>query len=999
MMFTEKGVVEDFIIQELQKLGWSHIPADKLIRASLDEPLLIENLREAIRRINRDLPLTSEDVENVINALRYKSPDPVGISQVLEYLRSGVPVKLKEDNTLHLVKIIDYENIDNNEFIVSNQIVYSIGDKEIRPDIVLYVNGIPLVLIECKNPVNPRVSWVDAYNQIKRYEKEFPYLFKYVQFCVAAVNNDSKYWASTPWADGDIVHVWREEDIEDSLEAIIKGMLSRNRLLDIIHSFIFVKNEHGKSYRVITRYMQYRATNKIVKRVVDYLTGKTNKNKGLIWHWQGSGKTLTMIFTSWKLQHLKLLENPTIFIVVDRKDLEEQLYQEFSAVGISAERISSIKHLIDVLSYDDYRGKRGIFLTLIQKFRDDEIKEFEKSAGRRLILSRRNIIVLVDEAHRSQYGSLATTLRSILPNAFYFAFTGTPIKKVGRDTYRVFSYSDEHYLDKYFIEDSIKDGFTLPICYQPRLPENIHLNKDDLEFFLKIELEEIPEEYREKIEDEVKRRLDHIKSFLKNPKRVDLVIRDIVKHFKEHVEPLGFKAMIVTVDREACVLYKRVLDKYLDQKYSEIVMTFTNTDPKTIYEYHEEFREKYGKRDDDEIRKEIIRRFKEEEYPKILIVTDMLLTGFDAPKLQVMYLDKPLKGHRLLQAIARTNRPYGSTKRFGLVIDYVGIFNDLRRALEMYESEDVKDVAYNIDVIKEQFKSLINEMSRMFKGIERKDDRETLMKALKILVRDEDGVRFEKMYKELKVFYELIAPDPFLRDYLDEIRWLSQVYYAYYRALKNRKPDELEEILSKKTSKILHLIYSSIDFGRLEKEFPIMPIDEKYLKELERLYPDLEIRVANLAFALRNALSIGKDHNPYYESLIERVERIVDEWRRHVKSTKEAYEKLKEIALEYVDSETSKRQYNLSDCEYAIFKTLNMYGFNEEKSIDLVRRLMEDLRRYLFPGWSLKESATKEIRMKVRLFLLREKGIRELPEKKRESLFNSIIDILKSYYQ
>ena len=332
-------------------------------------------------------------------------------------------------------------------------------------------------------------------------------------------------------------------------------MLTPQTLLNIIRNYLFIRIERGATTKVITRYMQYRAAEQICNRVLNNIEGKETKNKGLIWHWQGSGKTLTMIFAANKLYRHPTLQNPTIFFIVDREELETQLYEEFSALDITKpEIIDSIHALRQIIKHDENRGKRGIFITLIHKFRPEELTELQKeldtlSQTRETIQTRKNVILFIDEAHRTQYGTLAAQMNQILKNAEAYAFTGTPIAKIGRDTYSQFSYPPtEKYLDKYFITDSIEDGFTLKIAYQPRLEEDVHLKKDMLDTFIQVEFDEIPEEYREKTEEKIKQKLNTIKIFLENNDRIKLVAQDIAAHFKENLDG-RFKAIVVAVNR------------------------------------------------------------------------------------------------------------------------------------------------------------------------------------------------------------------------------------------------------------------------------------------------------------------------------------------------------------------------------------------------------------------------------------------------------------------
>lgn len=549
-------------------------------------------------------------------------------------------------------------------------------------------------------------NWYTAYKQIKDYEKIVPELYKYVQIGIAA-ENTARCFPIIPWQDEVRTDEWRAEG-KDSIGSMI-DMLSCETLLDIIQNFLFSRIERGSATKVITRYMQYRAANKMVDRVIRNLQGEEEKNKGLIWHWQGSGKTLTMIFAANKLYYSRLLENPTVFFIVDRIELEEQLYSEFYALDmVEPEVIGSIGELKKVLEFDDYRGKRGVFITLLHKFRTEELSELQEeiervSARKETIMNRKNVVAFIDEGHRTQYGTLAAQMKSMLSSAFFFALTGTPISKRGKDTYVRFSYPpDEMYLDRYFITDSIKDDFTVKIVYQPRLEKEVHLKKDMLDAFLETELEELPEEIRDDVEEKIKKRLNVTKLFLENPQRIKVIAKDIASHFKENVDG-KFKAMVVAGSRKACELYRRELLKYLPAGYCKVVMSYGREEDPVLVQAVAETRATYGEKDPDEIRKDTVGKFKEEDVPKILIVTDMLLTGFDSPILQVMYLDKPLREHRLLQAVARTNRPFRGLKEAGVVIDYIGILKEFKRALEMYSEEDIKGALFSYDTIREEF--------------------------------------------------------------------------------------------------------------------------------------------------------------------------------------------------------------------------------------------------------------------------------------------------------
>src|SRR4030066_1160441 len=590
-LFNEKSLVEDYFVEKLQEKGWKYVLADELERENLEEPLLTSALIRALKRLNASIGIGDEEIKHVLNELKLRTSGSEDSKKILNYLKEGIPVKFEKERVVKYVRLFDYENDSNNDFVISSQVVHQTGDKQIRHDVILYVNGIPIVNIECKNPASLTENWYSAYRQIKEYEQAVPEPFKYIQIGVAA-EQTARYFPTAPWQDETLTHQWREQN-KDTVDSTIE-MLTPKTLLNIIRNYLFIRIERGATTKVVTRYMQYRAAEQICNRVLNNIEGKETKNKGLIWHWQGSGKTLTMIFAANKLYPHPTLQNPTVFFIVDREELETQLYEEFSALDITKpETIDSIHTLRTIIKHDENRGKRGIFITLIHKFRPEEFQQLQKeleklSKTQQTIQTRKNVILFIDEAHRSQYGTLAAQMNQILKNAQPYAFTGTPIRKIGPDTYGQFSYPpQEKYLDKYFITDSIEDGFTLKIAYQPRLEEDVHLKKDMLDTFIQVEFDEIPEEYREKTEERIKQKLNTIKIFLENNDRIKLVAQDIAAHFKENLDG-RFKALIVAVNRLACVRYKRELDKLLPKEYSEIVMTYTRNDHKEIQEYLKE---------------------------------------------------------------------------------------------------------------------------------------------------------------------------------------------------------------------------------------------------------------------------------------------------------------------------------------------------------------------------------------------------------------------------
>lgn len=1010
-LFTEKSTVEDYIIDKLKAAGWQHIPGDDLDRDDISEPLLPRSLTSAIRRMNADLDLTDLDVSQVVNELRSRPASFEGSRQILRFLRQGVPIRLERTKELRYIRLLDFDPLDpektasSNEFILSDQVPFRGPKERIRADIVLYVNGIPLVLIECKNPTDPSLSWEHAYRQVKDYEELVPELFKYVQFSIAAALT-ARYFPNVLGEKDVSVYCWRrqqeeaetEQTEEDILDSTLE-MLSQHTLLDIIINFIFAREERGKLSKVLPRRMQYIAVNRIFERVAKNLQGKDKRNRGLIWHWQGSGKTLEMIYATHKLYRYPPLENPTIFLIVDRDELEEQLRTEFSHLDLGIakpEVITSINHLKEVLTYDEGRGKRGVFITLIHKFQEPISSIRFSRAQRETIFSRRNVIAIIDEGHRTQYGKLAYQMRSILRNAFFFAFTGTPLAKGTRDTYRRFSYPEEGelYLHKYFIKDSMDDGFTIPIVFQTRMEREVGLKKQMLQQFLEQQFfEEIPEDLRGRVERRISRRLNDIVVFLENPHRIEKIVRDIAEHFRQNVDG-KFKAMVVAASRKACVIYKQKLDELLPSEYSEVVMTFNpHTDPEPIKSYYEALKARFPNKRIEDIRREIIQRFKEEELPKILIVTDMLLTGFDAPILQVMYLDKPMKEHRLLQAIARVNRPFGDFKEAGLIIDYVGILKEFERALAIYEKQDIRYVGFRPEDKVQEFRDLLSKAEKIFSEIDRtRSDRETLIKTATLLFHSvKDQQLFFSLYRKLRRIYEFLGPEFFDQSEIRRFKWLTEVYNFYRKWIDREPSEEVDEYFRRFFRRTVETIHRTISV-EMKEEFPILKFDPEYLENLEQRLPKLEDRVTDLASALHRFVCVEK-RGALFEPIAKRVERLVVEWRERKIKVKEAYDLLLDLSKQALELEERRKQLNLPEPAYLILTRLEEKIGRSEELVEEVRELWKkwEAEGKIFEGWNRQPTVLKEIGRDIRRFLRK-----KLPFKEREEICEDIIKGLRT---
>lgn len=905
----------------LQRLGWKYVSADELKR-DLDEPFDITALREGIERLNPNLD-AEDDVDKVINQLRRVSNDISGNKEFFEWLKGENSIVLKAEEKAKTIKLLDFENPDNNTFVVTNQFKFA-GYENVKFDIVLMVNGIPLVVIEAKIPTRELLDYHEAIKQLKRYSNEAPQFCKYLALVCPTDGIDFRYGWTT--ADYERFYDWRNPRITDPVEASVKGLFDKSTLLDFVGNFIVFEKDREKLTKKIAMQQQLVAANKIVERV---LQGKTRT--GLIWHTQGSGKTLTMLFAAWKLKNLGKLENPTVLVIIDRIELETQLGQTFENVELPyATKAQSALDLANKFKKDT----REVVISTIQKFED--IKQ--------VLSKRKNIVVFIDEAHRSQYGKLAIGMRNAFPNAMIFGFTGTPIEKgpLGKSTFRTFCPRGETYLDKYSIKQSIRDGATVPILYVAR-PIEYHLPSRilDEDFFQRTK------GLSEEDQDRVLQTSARMKEALKSKDRIDKIAKDIAEHFVTHEEPDGFKAQVVAVDREACALYKEALDKYLPPEYSVVIYTSGQNDDELLRKYR---MEKDAQLD---IARNTFQKAKEN--PRILIVTDMLLTGFDAPVEQVMYLDKPMRDHKLLQAIARTNRPY-SGKEAGLIVDYVGIFKNLQKALN-FEEKDIAGVAFKFDDLKKDFSKTISTMTTTFAGIKRDDNRESLFSALAVLDDEKKLKEFKTKLSRIKKLYETIAPDPFLQDCLKEYSWLIEVNEAYNK-MQNRKKTDLSEY----QEKTRELIKERLLIDKIEVILPTFEIDKHYLKTLDDTGYTTEQKIMEMKRALEHHIRINLETNPIYETLSQRLTRILRSKKRE-----EILAELKKMAEEVAEIDEQTKRMGVTKEEFALLNAAKKYDskLSEDELIAFVKGLAKQVKTIAFPGWQRNPGVVKEVEQSV----------------------------------
>lgn len=966
MRFNEQYTVENHIISFFEHdLGYEYIKPDdfKKLREFETEYLILPHLKAAIKRINQLEDDT--EAENVVREIK-KIETNEGF---LEIMRNGVNLQDPKTRTMRDYKIVDFDNPDNNHFVITNQFVFEGNDENIRPDMIVFLNGLPIADIEAKSPTASfSVNYEKGIDQIKRYEKNARKLFLPNCFNVATDGLTTVYGATG--SPKQYFFQWRDDELEEvaggNLEMTLVSLFKEDNLLDILKNFIVFEKEKGRTTKKICRYQQFRATNLIVNRVVD---GK--KKKGLVWHTQGSGKSITMFYTAWKLRFEPRLKNPKVFILVDRIDLDDQIFETFINCGG--------KNVIRTTSRRDLEQKikspeRGIFISTIQKF-NELGKDVENLDD--------NLIVLSDEAHRDNEGIAAIKLRSTMKNAFFFGFTGTPIDKKTLNTHRNFGEEGERYLDYYSIQQAIEDGATLPVTYEARLSK----------FFIdEAKVDEQFDEFTNDLSDEEKQEL--IKKYgkksalVKLEKRMKAIALDIVEHFKLYIEPNNFKAQIVCYDREACAIYKKLLDELIPKEWSKVVYSpgDPNSDDEQLKKYNT------SKRD----RERIIEAFKSKDDPlRFLIVCDMLLTGFDAPIEQVMYLDKPLRDHNLLQAIARTNRVYNKEKGCGKIIDYYGITRNLHEALNFDESV-IDNAMIDINEYKTRFIALFNEIMTLFPGVNTEDpSMENLRKCLKLFFEDENKQQFfYDNYNNLKILFEILSPDPFLMEYLRRFEWLASLYIAFIKEYRN---EENGHGLSEYGGKMQELIQSSVDYEGITKNFRELRINDIYtLERLEKM--DDEEKAVNLEKMLKREISINIETNPVFRKFSERLIAIRTDFEQNQIDLAERIKAYFELMEDIKQVGNKAKDMGLDLKQYAIFTITE--GFSEETSredlIEFSKITTARLDEILDKDWqnsSKREAFLKDIKKEMQILILKKfKG--KIKIKDFQKYLNELTDLI-----
>jgi len=940
---TERGSVQNPMLQYACEIGWEYIKPEEVerLRGGRTGLLLREIFTTQMLKLNEDF-IDNLMIEELIKKIERLPVNIEGNLKAWEYLKGIRTVHVPREKRERNVKLID-ENPKKNVYHVTDEFSFTNGKYTNRYDVVFLINGIPVFFVEAKS-AHKIGGMSEALDQVRRYHKETPEAM--TMFQVYTLTHLIQFFYSATWNfSTKSLFNWKAETGTKEYEKLVKDFFDKKKVIETALDYILFTRKDDELQKVILRPHQMRAIHKVVDRVA------SKKKRGLIWHTQGSGKTYTMIVAAQKIIENPLFENPTVIMLVDRNELETQLFGNLTSVGFEHIHIAeSKKNLRELLQGDT----RGLIVTMIHKFENIPAE----------INMRKNIFVLVDEAHRTTGGDLGNYLMGALPNATYIGFTGTPIDKTshGRGTFITFGKDDAPYgyLDKYGIAESIEDGTTVKLHYtlasNELLPDKKTLEKEFLNLKEAEGVSDI-ESLNKILEKAV-----NLRNMLKNKKRIKDVTKYIVEHYKNTVEPLGYKAFLVAVDREACALYKEELDKHLPKEYSEVVYSPAQNDserfPLLTKYYMSKEKEKM-------IRKAFI---KSDKLPKILIVTEKLLTGFDAPILYCMYLDKPMRDHVLLQAIARVNRPYedeqGIKKPCGFVLDFVGIFDKLEKALS-FDSKDISEVVKDVDLLKNRFKEMIDTARKEYLSVIKGKKADKAVEAiLNHFMNEEKRKEFYKFYDEMSDMYEIISPDAFLRPYIEDYDTLSRMS----RILKEAYDPSLlvDKEFARKTAK---LVQEHTKVGKIKSKLDIYEINEETVRKLEKSDSSDTEKIFNLLKSIEREVLGQSRNNPYLISIGERAEMVSLMFKQRQIDTKETLQSLKDIISNINSAKKERIEKKMSADVFSVYWLLKNEGI--EKSENIAKETEMSFKEH--PHWKTSEEQERLIKQDLYKIFTKEK--------------------------
>ena len=976
-MFKESNV-EEAIIEQLQELGYGYQYGPDIER-DYKEPILKDVFYDSLYKINKDI--TEDIADEVYRKVRnFRNVDLVEANyEFYHMLYAGVEVPIEGDRTF-VARLIDRKNIENNLFQVINQ--YTVIEyKEKRPDVVVFINGIPLIVFELKNAIKEDTTIENAYNQIKNYQEDIRNLFYYNAFSVISDGINARIGTIT--ADFNRFMTWKSKDGEkpeeniNQIDVLLNGVFKKDRLIDIISNFILFQNKEEGRIKILAGYHQYFAVEKSIKSTLKAIEEHSGK-AGVVWHTQGSGKSFAMVFYTGKMLKIPDLNNPTIVVLTDRNDLDNQLYNTFANTNREilpqeATQALNRKNLKELLKVN----AGGIIFTTIQKFEE----------GEDVISERDNIIFIVDEAHRSQYSlekklnrktgefqvGYAKKMRDSLPNATFIAFTGTPIEYADKNTRILFG----DYIDIYDMTQAVLDNATVPIYYENRvaklkLDEEV-LKEIDNEYNYIVENDEADADTVNKSKEE----LAKLETVIGSQDRLNMLSKDIIEHYEQRADILNGKAMIVCMTRKIAInLYKEILNKRPDWNNKiKVVLTDNNNDPT---EWHEIVGNK-------KYRDDLAIEFKNEDSElKIVIVVDMWLTGFDVPDLATMYIDKPMRGHNLMQAIARVNRVY-KDKEAGLIVDYIGIGADLRNALNEYTNRDrdkVPDITAAYVIVKEKLEI----MRDFFYGFNYEpffsSSNQLRLKTLA------DGINYvlEKDEEERKDFITeataLSQAETLARTILDDQTKLEIEFFKGVKVGINKITGTGHLTTTEVNQRILGVLEQAIQedgiidiFKAAEKSNPeISILSEEYLEGIKKS-KNKNIAAALLKRLIDGNIKIFKRTNLVKSELFsQKMAEIMKKYNNRLITSAEVIEELLNLSKELVEAKNEGKEKGLTDDEYAFYDALVkdpnvLKEMKDEVLIQLAHELTETVRKNRTVDWDKKESARAFMRREIKRLL------------------------------
>jgi type I restriction enzyme R subunit len=1040
---TENNV-ESFAIETLQSLGWEYVHglsiapgAEQQERDNFEQIILANRLRKAVSIINPEIPSDAQE-QAIQKVQRIYSPELLHNNETFHSLLvEKVKVAYQQDGfeRSYEVGLVDFENPSNNEFLVVNQYTIIEKNQNKRPDILLFVNGIPLVIIELKNAADENATIRKAYDQLQTYKATIPNLFTYNTICIISDGMECK--AGSVSAGFNRFMNWKTADgkkeasrFSPQLETLLKGMLNPSTFLDLVRNFIvFVKTHRTdpktgisqiETNKILAAYHQHYAVNKAVQSTI-LASGKNgDKRGGVVWHTQGSGKSLSMVFYAGKLITSSEMENPTILVITDRNDLDNQLFETFAAskqlLRQEPVQAKDREHLKEVLKV----ASGGIVFTTIQKF----LPENQKSVYDKLS-ERQNIVVIADEAHRTQYGfeasikavkdkatkekigeriayGFAKYMRDALPNATYIGFTGTPIEGTDINTPQVFG----QYVDVYDIKQAVADGATVPIYYESRLAK-VNLNEEGKRLIEEFEAEmaqdgEITEQQKEK------GKWTKFQAIVGNTERLKSLAKDIVNHFEQRQKVFDGKAMIITMTRKiAADLYKEIIalrpewhNNDLTKGVIKVVMTSSSADGPELQKHNTSVQD----------RNILAERMKDtDDSLRLVIVVDMWLTGFDAPCLQTLYIDKLMKGHALMQAIARVNRVY-KDKPGGLVVDYLGIATNLKKALAFYsdaggKGEPTLDLQDAINVMSEKLEvvtQLFNEESRTQKDILVEEPEAYYENSLRfnykrfftaspqeklsIILQAEEHIlglqdgksRFIREVTLLSQAFALVIPHPKAMEIKDDI--------AFFQAVKARLI-KFESTANGKSNfeietAIKQVINEALSSDKVIDIFEAAGIDKPELSGLQVLSDEFLLEVKgmkhqNLALELLKKLlndeirTRSRTNLVKSKKLLEMLENSIKKYQNNLLTTAEIIQELINLAKEIKEADKEGERLGLTEDEVAFYNALEINDsavkvLGDDQLRDLAREIADKVKANSTIDWTIRESARAKLMVMVR---------------------------------